>query len=234
MMSGEESNKRTRTDAETDVDTNATNTTNAGANLFSYDTQFTWDAESSAMNPYRREPVFELHDPRTVERITYTVNTEHALGVVPQMTPDAGQVWTVSFRVTTNDECDDFDVYHGLVTFGIVHAKHMDHHGIVCETDGPMWRIFTNDGSIFQNPASRTVRHASISKYCGKIPFGAMISMTLTFEKGKRNVETGTLAFFVDGIQHGDGFADIPTDSALKWAVTAPLNGTIIEIVSNT
>jgi hypothetical protein len=202
--------------------------------LFVGDTQFTWDAESSAMNPCRHEPVFELHDPRTVKRITYTVNTEHALGVVPQMTPDAGQVWTVSFRVTTSDECDDSDMYYGLVTFGIVHAEHIDHrdiycdmHPAYCDTDDTSWRIFTNDGSILQQRGRSPSVDASISRFRGKIPFGSLLSMTLNFEKG-------TLAFFVDGIQHGEGFTDIPTDSALKWAVTAPLNGTIIEIVSNT
>ena len=196
------------------------------------------------MNPYRREPVFELHDPRTVERITYTVNTEHALGVVPQMTPDAGQVWTVSFRVTTNDECevnDDSDMVYGNVTFGIVHAEHLDHRDIFCDTHRPYcdtddtscdtddtsWRIFTNDDFILQQRGRSPLEDASISAFRGKNLFGSLLSMTLNFEKG-------TLAFFVDGIQHGEGFADIPTDSALKWAVMAPLNGTIIEIVSNT
>jgi hypothetical protein len=203
--------------------------------LFVGDTQFTWDAESDAMNPCRCPPVFELHDPRTAERIVYAANFEHALSVVPQMTPDAGKVWTVSFRVTFSDDCDDSDMYYGLVTFGIVHAEHRDyryiyhdtHRGILCDTDDTSWRIFTNDGFILQQRGRSPSEDASISRFRGKIPFGTLISMTLNFE-------TGTLAFFVDGIQHGEGFTDIPTDSALRWAVTAPLNGTIIEIVPNT
>jgi hypothetical protein len=207
--------------------------------------QYSWDPESSLfasrcpsqsesrmdVSVFASHPRYDLiSDGRQVVRTTgcidHHLNSDHALLTVPAMTPDAGDVHTVSFRVTSplsrsvppNVFGYDFDDLR--VSCGLVRAGHSDNRCI----HGEGWRISTDTGGLRGSGVPNQSVYSCVPE--GEIPFGAVLRMTL-------DIANGTLRFAVDGVPRETGFVDIPTDAALQWAVTAPMPGTIIEIVPN-
>jgi hypothetical protein len=201
-------------------------------------TQFVWDTGSWLFrwmaDLYR--PLYEQIDKkhqvmRTLSGLHHNrdLDFNHALLTVPPMTPEAGEVFTLSVRVTAplnrvvpaNAEGYDFDDCR--VSCGVVRMGHdVRQHGLT-QGNG-CWCISTNSGGLLGSGVPNQLVCNCVPE--GEIPFGAVLCMTL-------DIARGTLTFAVDGVPRETGFVDIPTDSPLQWAVTAPMKGTIIEIVPN-
>jgi hypothetical protein len=205
------------------------------------ETQFGWDTESvlfsallSSQSESRMDlgtfannpPYNRLADGKVVRTTGDIIphrnnyhNNDHALLIIPQMVSNAGGVYTISFRVTPPHRYDDSDILS--VDCGLVRAGHADNR---CIGEKGGWRfrpMFGGRWNLFSNISKFNVIRVD------NIPFGAVLRMTL-------DCAQHTLTFAVDGVPRETGFVDIPTNTALQWAVTAQTDGTVIEIVPNT
>jgi hypothetical protein len=208
------------------------------------ETPFSWDTESvlfSALlsslrssqsesrmdlGTFANNPPYNLLADGKVVRTTgdmlpslnkYNHNNDHALLIIPRMVSNAGDVYTVSFRVTPPPHGSDVL----WVDCGLVRVGHADNR---CIGEKGGWCFRPRFGGTWY--LSSIISEFNVIDV-ENLPFGgALVCMTL-------DCANGTLTFAVDGVPCEKGFVDIPTNTALQWAVSTRNCGTVIEIVPN-